>query len=94
MPLPLKTLREVAAELGMPEAEIKAMADLKKIRAVIKKGKLVFAPDEIAKIKRLRKTIPESARPTVDVPVPIPPPTPPKRTPPPRRPPPPRRFET
>lgn len=61
MPLPMKTLREASAELGIPEAEIKAMADLKKVRAVIKRGAYLFAPDELAKIKRLRRTLPESA---------------------------------
>lgn len=61
MPLPTKTLREVAAELGMPEAEIRAMIDMGKIRAVFKKGTHVIAPDEIIKIKRQRKTLPESA---------------------------------
>ena len=61
MPLILKTLQEAAAELGIPEAEIKALVDLRKVRAVLKKGHLRFAPDEIAKIKRLRKSLPESA---------------------------------
>lgn len=60
MPLPMKTLREVAAELGMPEAEIKVMVDMRKIRAVWKSSKLMIAPDEIAKLRRLRKTLPES----------------------------------
>lgn len=62
MPLPMKTLRQAAAELGIPEAEIKAMVDLKKVRAVMKKGGLALAPDEIAKIIRQRKTLPESAK--------------------------------
>ncbi|MDP1798611.1 MAG: hypothetical protein Q8K78_14050 [Planctomycetaceae bacterium] len=60
MPLPMKTLREVAAELGMPDAEVKAMVDMRKIRAVWKNSKLMIAPDEIAKLRRLRKTLPES----------------------------------
>lgn len=60
MPLPMKTLREAAMELGMPESEIKVMIDLRKIRAVWKKNQLTIAPDEIAKIRRLRKTLPES----------------------------------
>lgn len=60
MPLPMKTLREAAAELGMPEHEVKAMIDMGKIRAVWKNAKLHLAPDEIAKIRRLRKTLPES----------------------------------
>ncbi|MBS0262727.1 MAG: hypothetical protein JSS02_12305 [Planctomycetes bacterium] len=93
MPLPMKTLQEAAAELGMPEREIKAMVDLGKVRAVMKRGKLYFAPDELAKIKRLRKTIPESAKPA-EAPAPPPPKpaAPPRPAPPPRRPPPPRRF--
>ncbi|TXT36478.1 MAG: hypothetical protein FD138_963 [Planctomycetota bacterium] len=62
MPLPMKSLREAAAELGIPEKEIKAMVDLGKVRAVMKKGGLAFAPDEIAKIIRQRKTLPESAK--------------------------------
>lgn len=62
MPLPMKSLRQAAAELGIPEAEIKAMVDLKKVRAVMKKGVPTFAPDEIAKILRQRKTLPESAK--------------------------------
>lgn len=62
MPLPMKSLRQAAAELGIPEAEIKAMVDLKKVRAVMKKGVPTFAPDEIAKIIRQRKTLPESAK--------------------------------
>ena len=62
MPLPMKTLQEAAVELGMAESEIRTMVDLRKIRAVLKKGKLTFAPDELAKIRRLRKTVPESAQ--------------------------------
>ena len=60
MPLPMKTLREAAAELGMPDNEVKAMIDMGKIRAVWRKGQLSLAPDEIAKLRRLRKTLPES----------------------------------
>lgn len=62
MPLPMKTLRQASVELGIPEAEIKAMVDLKKVRSVLKKGVPTFAPDEIAKLIRLRKTLPESAK--------------------------------
>lgn len=61
MPLPMKTLREASVELGIPEAEIRTLVDLNKVRAVFRKGKFLFAPDEIAKIKRLRKSLPESA---------------------------------
>ncbi len=88
MPLPTKTLREVAIELGMPEAEIRAMIDMGKIRAVFKKGTHVIAPDEIIKIKRQRKTLPESAQksgPAISPPPiakPAAKPGPPKRTPP------------
>lgn len=91
MPLLMKSLQEAAIELGMPEKEIKAMVDLGKVRSVMKRGKLYFAPDELAKIKRLRKTIPESAKPT-EVPVAPPKPATPRPAPPPRRPPPDRRF--
>jgi hypothetical protein len=89
MPLPTKTLREVAAELGMPEAEIRAMIDMGKIRAVFKKGTHVIAPDEIIKIKRERKTLPESSQKSAPAvsPPPIAKPAvkggPPKKTPPP-----------
>jgi hypothetical protein len=84
----LKTLREASVELGIPESEIKVMVDLKKVRAVLKKGKLVFAPDELAKIKRLRKTLPESVIKTSTAEVlSQAPPTLPKKAPPPRRPP-------
>jgi hypothetical protein len=62
MPLPMKTLREASAQLGIPENEIRAMVDLKKVRAVMKKGVPTFAPDEIAKMMRQRKTLPESAK--------------------------------
>jgi hypothetical protein len=92
MPLPMKTLQEAAAELGMSEREIKTMVDLGRVRAVMKRGKLYFAPDELAKIKRLRKTIPESAKPAEPAPPPKPA-APPKPAPPPRRQPP-RRFGT
>jgi hypothetical protein len=90
MPLVMKTLREAAAELGMPEAELKTMVDLRKVRAVLKRGQPMFAPDEIAKLKRLRKTVPESAKPVIAA-TPVPPkPVPtkpfvPKRPPPSRR---------
>lgn len=62
MPLPMKTLREASAELGISEKEIKAMVDLGKVRAVLKGGVPRFAPDEIAKMIRQRKTLPESAK--------------------------------
>jgi hypothetical protein len=62
MPLQMKTVRETAAELGMSEAEVKVMVDSRKIRASLRKGQLVIAPDEIAKLKRLRKTLQDSAR--------------------------------
>jgi len=61
MPLPLKTLREASIELGIPESEIRMLVESKKVRALLKKGRLAFAPDEIARIKRQRKTLPESA---------------------------------
>ena len=103
MPLPMKTLREAAAELNMPESEIKTLVDLHKVRAIFKKGKLLFAPDELAKIKRLRKSLPESALKSAaaerlaETPPP-PPKVPPKRPQPApiplRRVQPPRRFET
>lgn len=94
MPLPMKTLREASVELGMPEAEIKTLVDLKKVRAVMKKGKLNFAPDELAKIKRLRKTLPESVvKADLDGVAPAPKPAAPKVVAPPPRPsPPPRRV--
>jgi len=93
MPLPTKTLQEASVELGIPESEIKAMVDMRKVRAIMKKGKLLFAPDELAKIRRQRKSLPESAikmdakevaaqaKPAPVVPVP-PRPTPPRRVPP------------
>lgn len=63
MPLPMKTLKEVAIELGMPEREIRMMVDSRKVRAVWKQSQLTMAPDEIAKLRRLRKSLPESALP-------------------------------
>jgi hypothetical protein len=96
VPLPLKTLAEASAELGMPESEIKALVDLKKVRGLLKKGKLHFAPDEIAKIKRLRRTLPESviksSASEAAAQVKVNPPKPTTVAPPPRRPPPSRRF--
>lgn len=62
MPLPMKTLREASVQLGIPEVEIRAMVDMGKVRAVLKKGVPTFAPDEIAKIIRQRKTLPESGK--------------------------------
>jgi hypothetical protein len=62
MPLPMKTLREASSALGIPEAEIRALVDLGKVRAVLKKGVPTFAPDEIAKMIRQRKTLPESQK--------------------------------
>jgi len=56
----MKTLREASAELGIPEKEIKTMVDLRKIRAVMKKGQMLFAPDELAKIRQRRRTLTES----------------------------------
>lgn len=90
MPLAMKTLREASAELGIPESELKAMVDLKKVRAILKRGQYTFAPDEIAKIKRMRKTVPESAKPVIPTtPAPAKPATAkpfvPKRPPPSRR---------
>ena len=63
MPLPMKTLKEVSAELGIPEREIRAMVDMKKIRAVWRKNQLMVAPDELGRIRKMRKTIPESVQP-------------------------------
>ncbi len=92
MPLPMKSLSETAQELGMPESEIKTLVDLRKVRAVMKRGKLTFAPDEIAKIKRLRKSMPESAIKSSAAelaaqakPAPVKPSAPPRRPPPSRR---------
>ncbi len=75
MPLQLKTLQEVSVELGIPEPEIKAMVQLQKVRGMMKKGRLLFAPDEIAKIKRQRKSLPDSAKETI-APPPVQPPKP------------------
>jgi hypothetical protein len=88
MPLPLKTLREVSARLGMPEAEIRALVQMNKVRAVLKKTGLMFAPDEIGKIERQRKSLPESAIKASSVETAAAQPAPaPKKSPPPRRPP-------
>jgi hypothetical protein len=94
MPLPMKTLREVSVQLGMSEAEIRALVNLNKVRAVFKKSSLMFAPDEIAKIERQRRTLPESAIKSNTVePVSQAKPAIPKKAPPPRKaPPPPRKF--
>ena len=62
MPLPMKTLREASQLLGMPEAEIRALVDMGKVRSVLKSGVPTFSPDEIAKIIRQRKTLPESGK--------------------------------
>jgi hypothetical protein len=93
MPLQLKTLREVSARLGMPEAEIRALVQMNKVRAVFKKTGLMFAPDEIAKIERQRKSLPESAlkasavETAAQFPAPAASPSPsPKKAPPPRKP--------
>ena len=85
MPLPLKTLREVSARLGMPEAEIRALVQMSKVRAVLKKQGLMFAPDEIAKIERQRKSLPESAIKASPIETAAPPPAA-KKAPPPRKP--------
>ena len=86
MPLQLKTLREVSAQLGMPEAEIRTLVNLNKIRAVFKKSSLMFAPDEIAKIQRQRRTLPESSIKSNITATPTQPkPAPPKKAPPPRK---------
>jgi hypothetical protein len=83
MPLPMKTLREVSVQLGMSEAEIRALVNLNKVRAVFKKSSLMFAPDEIAKIERQRRTLPESSlKSNVVEPVAAPKPAPPKKAPP------------
>lgn len=73
MPLPMKTLKEASIELGIPEKEIRAMIDMRKIRAVWRKNQLTIAPDEIGKIKRLRKSLPESALPSTPAPPKAPP---------------------
>jgi hypothetical protein len=87
MPLPLKTLREVSARLGMPEAEIRALVQMNKVRAVMKKTGLMFAPDEIAKIERQRKSLPESAIKASSIETAAQPTPAPKKSPPPRKPP-------
>jgi pyruvate/2-oxoglutarate dehydrogenase complex dihydrolipoamide acyltransferase (E2) component len=94
MPLPTKTLQEASILLGIPEAEIRAMVDLRKVRGVLKKGKLTFAPDELAKIKRQRKTLPESVikSSSAEAAAQAKPPAPTAPSPPPRRPPPSRRI--
>ena len=76
MPLPMKTLREAATELGIPERELKAMVDLHKVRAVWKKGQLSIAPDEIARIRQQRKTMESALRPGTTPPAPKPTPKP------------------
>lgn len=58
----MKTLREASEMLGIPEKEIRAMIDLGKVRAVMKSGVPRIAPDEIAKLTKQRKTLPESAK--------------------------------
>ncbi|MBI5757213.1 MAG: hypothetical protein HZA46_01695 [Planctomycetales bacterium] len=86
MPLPMKTLREASIDLGMPESEIRAMVSFGKVRAVMKKGNPTFAPDELAKIRRQRKTLPESAIQSSMAEIPSPAkPIPPKKPQPPRR---------
>uniref|UniRef100_A0A7C2JZF2 Uncharacterized protein n=1 Tax=Schlesneria paludicola TaxID=360056 RepID=A0A7C2JZF2_9PLAN len=57
MPLPMKSLKEAAAELGIPEAELRVMVQTNKVRAVMRKGTLCIAPDALAKISRQRRTI-------------------------------------
>ncbi|MFM9959765.1 MAG: hypothetical protein ACKV2Q_00900 [Planctomycetaceae bacterium] len=62
MPLPMKTAREASALLGIPENEIRAMIDMGKVRAVMKNGVPRIAPDEISKLAKQRKTLPESGK--------------------------------
>lgn len=62
MPLPMKTASEASALLGIPEKELRAMIDLGKIRAVMRNGVPRIAPDEIAKLAKQRKTLPESGK--------------------------------
>jgi len=82
----MKTLREVSVQLGMSESEIRNLVNLNKVRAVLKKSSLMFAPDEIAKIERQRRTLPESAiKSSTAEPVSQPKPAPPKKAPPPRK---------
>ena len=71
MPLPMKTLRQASGEIGIPESELRMMVDLKKVRSVLKNGVLTFAPDEIARIKRQRKTLQDSAKPNLPAPPPV-----------------------
>jgi hypothetical protein len=90
MPLAMKTLREAAAELGIPETELKALVDMRKVRAIFKRGQTLIAPDELVKLRRLRKTVPESVKPVVAAAPVVPKPVPtkpfvPKRPPPSRR---------
>jgi hypothetical protein len=85
MPLPTKTLREVAAEFGIPENEIRALIDLGKIRAVFRKGTFLIAPDEIVKLRRERKTLPDSSVKSSPPSAPIAKPQPPKPGQPPRK---------
>ena len=93
MPLPMKTLREVSVQLGMSESEIRTLVNLNKVRAVFKKSSLMFAPDEIAKIERQRRTLPESSIKSNMPETPLQPkPAPPKKAPPPRKASPPRQF--
>jgi hypothetical protein len=77
MPLPMRTLREAAAELGIPESELRVMVESKKIRASMRKGSLCIAPDELAKIRKLRKTTYDTAY-SQKAPKPV---TPPPKTP-------------
>jgi hypothetical protein len=62
MPLPMKNLREASALLGIPENEIRAMVQMGKMRSVLKKGVPMFAPDELARHMRQRKTLTESMK--------------------------------
>jgi hypothetical protein len=57
MPLPMKTLKEAAADLGIPEAELRVMVQTNKVKAVMRKGTLCIAPDALARISRLRRTM-------------------------------------
>jgi len=89
MPLPMKTLREAAAELGIPEAELRVMVESKKVRASMRKGSLCIAPDELAKVRKLRKTTYDTAY-SQRTPKPVAPPPKPAATPPGKTAPPPR----
>jgi hypothetical protein len=66
----MKTLREAAAELGMSEVELRTLIDLHKVRAIWKKGQLAIAPDEIARLRRQRKTLESALRPGATPPAP------------------------